>query len=142
MQNKNMKDMEVDKDSENKEDFNCCTKCNYKCKKENILKKHMILKHEDHQCKQCPKKLPTSFELLLHVSKHHCETVVKTSDLVEQEEAWNIKFQSTLKSTKEEDELFDDMLLKGLEETGEFKKDSNFVFRGSMLDEFQDINEN
>jgi hypothetical protein len=32
--------------------------------------------------------------------------------LVEQEEAWNIKFQSTPKSTKEEDELFDDMLLK------------------------------
>ena len=33
------------------------------------------------------------------------------------------------------------MLLKGLEETGEFKKDSSFVFRESMLDEFQDINE-
>ena len=105
-----MKDMELDKDSENKENFYCCTRCNYKCKQKNILKKHMILPHEDHQCKQCPKKLPTSFELLLHVSKHHCETAVETSDLVEQEEAWNIKFQSTPKSTKEEYEIFDDIL--------------------------------
>ena len=41
-ENKNKKDTEMDKESVIKEDWLHCTKCNYKCKKENILKKHMI----------------------------------------------------------------------------------------------------
>ena len=28
-----------------------CTKCQYECKKETTLEKHMIAKHSDHQCK-------------------------------------------------------------------------------------------
>ena len=41
--NKNKKDMEMDKESEIKDDGLYCTKCNYKCKKETILKKHMMV---------------------------------------------------------------------------------------------------
>ena len=48
----------------------------YKCKNKNNLKKHIALKHEEHQCKKCEKSLPTSFDLLLHVAKYHSETPV------------------------------------------------------------------
>ena len=61
-----------------------------------------------------------------------------------QEEVWSVQFQSTPKSDKEKevnskaDELLDNMLLKDLEENEEYKKDSSFVFRETMLDEFMD----
>ena len=71
-------------------------------------------------------------ELITHVANEHAT----------QEEAWSVKFQSTPKSDKEKereaDELLDNMLLKDLEENKEYKKDSSFVFRKSMLDEFLD----
>ena len=144
-----------DKSEYGGEMFNC-DKCKYKSKKETLLKKHMILKHEDHQCKTCETKLPTSIELLKHIATHHIPTTGdkesindKEEEKVhiakehnEQEESWDIKFQSTPKSTKEEDELFDDLLLEGLEEKEESKKDSSFVFRESMLEEFLDKKEN
>ena len=37
----------------------------------------MLLKLQEHQCKQCEKKLPTYFDLLLHVAKHHGDTQVE-----------------------------------------------------------------
>ena len=58
-----------------KDEFNekmlLCTECKYKCKKETSLKKHIITKHEVHQCKECDEKLPTFMNLLKHVAKNH-----------------------------------------------------------------------
>ena len=142
----------MDKESVIKEDWLHCTKCNYKCKKENILKKHIVLKHEEHQCKQCSKKLPTSFELLLHVSKHHCETTVKTLDLVVVQKEHNPEklkckvcgkeFETPMKLTShvaiehnEEDDVIN-KVLHSTPKSGKGSKESSFVFHESMLDEF------
>ena len=62
---------------DSKDEFLSCDKCMYECKNENSLKKHKTLKHEEHKCKKCEKSLPTSFDLLLHVAKHHDETSVE-----------------------------------------------------------------
>ena len=59
-------------------------------------------------------------DLLKHVSKHH------------------FKDEDEKKLNAEHDELFDNMLLNGLEDNKEYEKDSSFVFRESMLDEFVD----
>ena len=48
-----------------------CESCKYTCKKETSLKKHMLTKHEEHQCKECQEKLPTFMDLLKHVTKLH-----------------------------------------------------------------------
>ena len=59
-----------DSERETKEEFLNCDICNFKCKKETILKKHMITKHEEHPCKECDKKLTTFMDLVQHVAKH------------------------------------------------------------------------
>ena len=86
LQEKNKKEAkdEESKPTDSKEDFFNCVKCKYKCKKELSLKKHMTNKHEEHECEECGKNLPTSFELLLHTTKHHskkceiCDKVFET----------------------------------------------------------------
>ena len=150
--NMNKKDMEVEKESVIKEGWLYCTKCNYKCKKENILKKHMALKHEERQCKQCPKKLPTTFELLLHVSKQHCETAVEKPDLVviqkenhpknpkcqvcgkEFETPMKLTIHIEIEPNEEDSEL--NKVLHSTQKSGKDSKESGFVFQESMLDEY------
>ena len=60
------KKKEIVLESEAKEEFLSCNKCNYKCKKGTILRKHMITKHEEHPCKECDMKLKTFMDLLQH----------------------------------------------------------------------------
>ena len=113
-----------------------CNHCDYKSEKLATLKKHKNTKHTEQKCKVCKDEFKTSLELITHVANEHAT----------QEEVWSVKFQSTPKSDKEKekevnseaDELLDNMLLKDLEENEEYKKDSSFVFRESMLDEFLD----
>ena len=81
--------------------------CDYNSEKLATLKKHKNTKHTGQKCKVCNKEFKTSTELVTHVSKEHDD----------QEEAWSVKFQSTPKSDKEENE-------------------SSFVFSESMLDDF------
>ena len=64
------KNKEVVKESNN-EGLLHCKLCNYKCKKEKCLNKHIITNHEEHQCKECQEKLSTFMELLKHVANHH-----------------------------------------------------------------------
>ena len=80
-----------------KEELLTCSKCSYTCKKGNTLKKHMLNKHEGHQCKECNKKLSTIVDLLKHVSTYHYQEQndvqeentedgkVKLSEIVEEE---------------------------------------------------------
>ena len=47
-----------------------CTICNYVCKKETTLKKHITAKHEEHQCKKCNVNLSSFMELLKHIARN------------------------------------------------------------------------
>jgi hypothetical protein len=62
---------EKEKTDNSEEDMLYCKDCNYKCKKELSLKKHMVTKHESHKCKECKQELSTFMELLKHVARHH-----------------------------------------------------------------------
>ena len=84
-----------------------CDHCDHKSEKLVTLKKHKNTKHTEKKCKVCNQEFKTSIELESHIAKEHDD----------QEEAWSVKFQSTPKSVKEENE-------------------STFVFSESMLDEF------
>ena len=59
------------KKSEINEDFEKCTKGDYKCKKEAILNKHMLTKHQDHACKNFKEIFYYFMELLKHVANKH-----------------------------------------------------------------------
>jgi hypothetical protein len=60
----------------------------YKCKTNSTLKKHIKLKHGEHKCKICSKEFKVAMELVSHVAIEHQE----------EEEVWNVNFQSTPKS--------------------------------------------
>ena len=62
-------------------------------------------------------------------------------DLLKHVSEYHFKDENDQKLNSEKDELFDDMLLKYIEENKEYEKDSSFVFRESMLDEFVDKEE-
>ena len=72
-----------------------CEQCDYMCEKHTILKKHMNSNHTDQKCKVCRKEFKTSMELVRHVAKEHHE----------EEEEWNVKFQSTPKSPEDKDKI-------------------------------------
>ena len=63
-----------------KENLLACRECNYKCKKEITLNKHMLSNHSDHICKECQEKFPSFMELLKHVAKHHYKDQGETYD--------------------------------------------------------------
>ena len=99
-------DEEKSKEEEISAKYFKCDHCDYKSEKLATLKKHKNTKHTVQKCKVCNKEFKTSMELVTHIAKEHDD----------QEEAWNIKFQSTPTSDKEE-------------------KESSFVFSELMLDE-------
>ena len=45
----------------------------YKVKKEEIFKSHMVTQQEDHTCKECKHKLPSFMELLKHIAEQHAK---------------------------------------------------------------------
>ena len=65
-------------------------------KQDKYLKKQMITKHSEDQCKECAEKFPTFIELLKHVLNQHFEgqgevqgdykEINEQSDLKEEEE--------------------------------------------------------
>ena len=58
-----------------------CDQCEYKCKKDNTLKKHKQTKHEEQTCKQCNKIFKTAMEMLMHVAKDHSSNIIE--DVIE-----------------------------------------------------------
>jgi hypothetical protein len=95
------------------EDLYKCTKCEYRCKKEATLKKHMLTQHQDHACKECKEIFSSFMELLKHVADQHFK---------EQNEVENIEAHGEVSEIE-----------KDIKEGG---KDQPFVFSESMLDEF------
>ena len=68
-----------------------CKLVDYKWKKSSTLMNHMKLKHGEHKCKICSKEFKISMELVSNVAYAHHKD----------EEVWNVNFQSTPKSKKE-----------------------------------------
>ena len=54
-----------------------CEICDYSCKKMNMMKKHINMKHGDHNCKKCDKVFPNSMNALLHTAKDHSHQIVE-----------------------------------------------------------------
>ena len=69
-----------------------CVLCDYECEKSATLRKHTNSRHTEQKCKICGEDFRTSMELISHVAQEHNG----------EEEAWDIKFQSTPNSNKEE----------------------------------------
>ena len=66
---------------------------------------------------------------------------VKSMKILEDTDIVNDQDDDKQNVNSEKDEVLDNMLLKDLEENKEYKKDSSFIFRESMLDEFLDDKE-
>ena len=67
------------KKRDTKEEFSC-KKCDYKTKKEAILIKHMITKHDNHESKKCKENLPSFMALLKHIAEHEKEGNVEVKE--------------------------------------------------------------
>ena len=52
-----------------------CEMCNYKCKKENAMKKHLKTKHVEQKCKTCDKVFPSTVEVLMHTASEHGKNI-------------------------------------------------------------------
>ena len=115
------------KKSEKNEDVYSCTKCEYEAKKEAILQKHIITKHEVHTYKECQEKLSSFMELLKHVAKYHSKEPKEEKDIKHKGEKDNqnehVK-ETGIKSTENEnvekdngsalsESMLDDALLEG-----------------------------
>ena len=88
------------KKREGKEDLFKCEKCDYKVKKEALLKKHMVTKHEDHVCKQCNEKVSSFMELLKHVAKYHTTESVEEIEFKEADKN-NINVEVVIQEDKD-----------------------------------------
>ena len=123
------------KKSEIKEVFFTCDNCDFKCKKEEHIKKHKITKHENHVCKVCKDKFMSFMELLKHVAKHHSQGKDQemklqgeenTENEAEKEDVQKDKYQC--KESIEEEEVKDT-------EKENVEKDIGMALSESMLDD-------
>ena len=53
-----------------------CEMCDYSCKKLNIMKKHINMKHVDTKCKVCDKIFPNIKYALVHTANDHSQDIV------------------------------------------------------------------
>ena len=67
------------------------------------MKKHMLINHEDHRCKECQEKLPTFMELLKHVAIHHLKNEGDIEDKNLKEKECNIKQHKQNNTVEEAD---------------------------------------
>ena len=92
----------------------------------------MTNKHEEHECEECGKKLPTLFELLLHATKHHSKKCKTCGE--EFETSMNLRSHEAIEHN-EEDEILN-IVLNSTPKLGKESTNASFVFHESMLIEF------
>ena len=63
--------VEVKKDNGKHNQDLKCEICDYSCKKMNMMKNHVNIKHGDPNCKTCEKTFPNSMDALKHTAKDH-----------------------------------------------------------------------
>ena len=81
-----------------KEELLYCKECDYICKKEIYLMKHMLSTHGDHTCNECKEMLTTFMELLKHVAKHHYNEGETEENMFEGEAFGNIEDLKLIKN--------------------------------------------
>ena len=64
--------VEVYKDKGNQTN---CEIYDFSCKKVNIIKKHMNMKHVNNKCNMCDKEFPNSMDSLAHAAKDHSQNI-------------------------------------------------------------------
>ena len=74
--NKKPPTVEVKKDKGKHNQDHKCEICDYSCKKMNMMKKHINMKHGDHNSKICVKAFPNSMDALLHAAKDHSHHII------------------------------------------------------------------
>ena len=94
-----------------------CKDCNYTCKKEKTLKNHILTKHDQHQCKECPEKTSNFIHLLKHIAEHH-----------------NKDHQAQYERSQDEDMKHNDGIDNVEDEQNE--QDKSFEFQESKIDKF------
>ena len=52
-----------------------CEICNYKCKKEKAMKKHVNAKHIEQKCRTCDKVFPSKMEVIMHTASEHSNNI-------------------------------------------------------------------
>ena len=88
-----------------KEELFYCKDCDYKCKKEIYLQKHMLSTHGDHTCNECKEKLTTFMELLKHVAKHHYKEGETEEKMSEGEAFGNIEDLNLIKNSDHKEKV-------------------------------------
>ena len=83
-------------------------------RKKKTLKNHILTKHDQHQCKECPEKLSNFMKLLKHVAEHHN------------------KDQQAHDGRSEDDEIENNDDMENVEDEQD-ESDKSFVFQNSML---------
>ena len=53
------------------------------CKKVNMMKKHINMKHGDHNCKICDKAFPNPMDALLHTAKDHSHQIIEDNPKID-----------------------------------------------------------
>ena len=51
--------------------------CDYRCKKINIMRKHMNMKHADNKCRICDKVFTNSMDALEHTAKEYSQNITE-----------------------------------------------------------------
>ena len=92
--NKKLPEVEVKKDKGKHNQDLKCEICDYSCKKTNMMKKHVNMKHGDHNCKTCDKAFPTSMDALLHTAKDHCHQIVEDNTKIDVQDLQKDNFVS------------------------------------------------
>ena len=60
-----------------------CELCDYICKKDNILKKHMNMKQGDKKCKICGKAFPNIKDALVHTANEHSQEIINDTSNID-----------------------------------------------------------
>ena len=127
------KDNDRVKENKMKEQFLACSKCSYKSIKEDLLKKHMLTKHENYTCKECKDNFQSLMELLKHVSKHHVNEKDEVNEIKDQGDivGQNEKNQEMVEIDLDEVERI--KRNKNKNKTYNEEKDNSFVFSESQF---------
>ena len=81
--------VEVKEDSSKQNNYLKCEMCDYSCKKDNIMKKHINMKHGDTKCKICGKSFPNIKDALMHTANEHSQEINK--DMSEENVSGNVQ---------------------------------------------------
>ena len=80
-----------------------CEVCNYKCKKEETMNKHINRKHEEIKvCPLCQKKVDSEITLTGHMERDHSQGSVNLDETLNSEDNFNMRLEQLQKEADAE----------------------------------------